>query len=183
MGLASRKNMIRRAYLAALPLLLAGAAAEAQIAPKDASYSCAAEFAGGIRYNEQTKRWEGPTLKPEAKFVMRMQHVRSIKRKNFRGKDEPAQVFDVTITKADSNTPLPCYSWQVPSRSVVLGGVDMSFGCFGALHEHQFDLKTNRFLISSTAGYIFNTDNNNDTPIVIGGTCTKIDPARVGSKR
>jgi hypothetical protein len=35
--------MIKRSYFAALPLLLGGAMAEAQIAPKDASYFCVAE--------------------------------------------------------------------------------------------------------------------------------------------
>ena len=51
--------MIRRAYLAALPLLLGGAMAEAQVAPSDASYSCIVEFAAGIRYNERTKKMGG----------------------------------------------------------------------------------------------------------------------------
>ena len=59
---------MRTAYLAALPLLLAGATAEAQIAPKDASYLCVVEFSAGLRYNERTKKWEGATFRPQAKF-------------------------------------------------------------------------------------------------------------------
>jgi len=166
---------MRTAYLTALPLLLACATAEAQIASKDASYSCVPEFAGGVRYDEQMRKWEGSTFKLQAMFVMRMKHLRSIKRKDFRGKEEPAQIFDVTITKAGSNTALPCYNWQVPSRTVVLGGIDMSFECFGALRDHHFNLKSNRFLFSFMVGYLDGAGNNQDTPGVIGGTCTKLD--------
>ena len=73
--------MIRRACIAALTLLLGGSTAEARIAPKDASYFCVAEIAGGLRYNERTKKMESATFKPDAKFVMRMKHLRSERRR------------------------------------------------------------------------------------------------------
>ena len=167
---------MRTANLAALPLLLACATAEAQIAPKDTSYSCAVEFAAGLRYNGRTKKWEGAKFKPEAKFVLRMKYLRSMAGKEHSGKDEPAQLFDVTTTKAGSSTALPCENPLEPSGSVAIGGDEVEFDCLGAnLQEFKFNLKTNRFLAIYAIGYVDGTNNNADNPTLSGGTCTKID--------
>jgi hypothetical protein len=41
--------------------------------------------------------------------------------------------------------------------------------------DYQFNLRTNRFLGAYLEGYVDGKDNNDDTPFVSGGTCSKID--------
>ena len=162
----------------AMVVLSIATSVRAGIAPKDASYFCIAEFVGGLRYNERTRKWEGAAFEPSdkfAKFVMRMKHLRSETRKDVRGKHEPAQVFDVTLIVAGSSVAYPCLNWREPSRSIVFGGDAMEFDCFGAFHGHQFNLEHNRFLSTYLEGYLGGADNNKDTPSVSGGVCKKID--------
>lgn len=166
--------MINRTLMSMVVLSIATSAL-AGIAPKDASYFCVEEFAGGLAYNEHTSKWEGATFKPKSKFVMRMKHLRSTTRKDYRGRDEPAQVFDVTLTEAGSNYGSRCSNQREPSGFIVFGGDDMEFGCFGRLKEFQFNLANNRFLSAYLVGYFDGPDNNADTPAVAGGVCTKID--------
>ncbi len=160
--------MINRMLISMVVLSIA-TSAHAGIAPKDASYFCVAEIAGGLRYNERTKKWEGATFKPDAKFVMRMKHLRSETRKDSRGKDEPAQVFDVTITPERGRVAETCLT---PDVSVVFSSDRMRFRCLGVRHDYQFNLENNRFLLF---GFFDGTDDNENTPAVTGGVCAKID--------
>ena len=48
----------------------------------------------------------------------------------------------------------------------------MRFRCLGVRHDYRFNLENNRFLLF---GYFDGADNNENTPAVTGGTCTKID--------
>ena len=45
----------------------------------------------------------------------------------------------------------------------------------GSLPSYQFNLTNNRFLSIYDFGYIDGRDNNDETPSVSGGTCTKIE--------
>lgn len=143
--------------------------AHAGIAPKDASYFCVAEITGGLRYNERTKKWASTTFKPDAKFVMRMKHLRSETRKDSRGKDEPAQVFDVTITPERGRVTETCLGTD---EFVVLKSGRMIFRCLGVRHDYRFNLESNRFLLF---GFFDGTDDNENTPAVTSGVCAKID--------
>jgi len=59
---------------------------------------------------QRTRKWEGATFKAGTKFVMRMKHLRSMTRKDSFGKDEPTQVFNVTITPAGSSFAVPFWN-------------------------------------------------------------------------
>lgn len=65
-----------RGFFCVIVLIVAGSAyADAQ--SKDATYYCVAEAAGGLKYNETMKKWEGGSFSPEAKFVLRMNFLRA----------------------------------------------------------------------------------------------------------
>jgi hypothetical protein len=61
--------------LAALCLSLCCSSAADAIQPKDASYFCVAEIAGGIAYNELAKKWVGAVFKATQKMVLRLKFV------------------------------------------------------------------------------------------------------------
>src|SRR5262245_42745408 len=77
--------------------------AAAQLLGKDASYFCMDEVAGGIRYNEQTKKWEGAPFRVSSKFVLKMKFLKTKLRR-----EETVFDYSVTITKMGWRFPESC---------------------------------------------------------------------------
>jgi hypothetical protein len=48
-------------------------------------------------------------------------------------------------------------------------------GCSASLKDYVFNLKQGRFLAVYAVGYVNGFDNNDNTPAIDGGRCTKID--------
>src|SRR5262245_53104280 len=74
---------------------------------KDMAYYCVGEAAGGLKYNEATKKWEGTPFYPRQKFVLKMKFVRTRTQK---GKYSTEGVSDymVTLTPSGENGSLRC---------------------------------------------------------------------------
>lgn len=147
--------------------VFAPSAAKSQIA--SSSFFCAAEFVGGLAYNVYQKHWESATFTPTQKFVLTIKVVST--------RVEDSESIDdliVTVTPSGSSFAAPC------SRS---GGAQQStipsmYGliqCVANVTEYTINRRNNRFLASYSYGYINGKDNNDDTPTMSGGTCTKIN--------
>jgi hypothetical protein len=158
--------------LSAAILIASVTTASAQLG-KDASYFCLAEAVGGLSYDERTKKWIGSSLRADKKFVLRLKFLNNRVEKSIFNQDETVYDYNVTITEAGSNFVGPCLgSGQKHVTVRPLGWLL----CHGAdLHEYRFDLDTNRFLSAYLHGFINGKASNDDTPAVMGGTCTKID--------
>src|SRR5262249_5561717 len=65
---------------------------------KDVAYRCAGE-AAGLWYNEQTKKWEGASFRPQPQFVLTMKFVRA---------RENVSDYGATVTTSGKDTGLPC---------------------------------------------------------------------------
>jgi hypothetical protein len=161
----------------AVPFLLFNAIAvcSSSAQSNSASYFCVVEFAGGLAYNETLRRWDAARFRPEGKFVLRMQLLKSRTIKTFSEKEEVVHDYMVTITKSGANSAIPCTSDSPQSRPAVT--VD-SYGwltCSSSLTDYKFNLKTNRFISAYLIGYADGRDTNSDTPSISGGTCTKIN--------
>jgi len=140
---------------------------------KDASYFCVAEVVGGLAYDAGMKKWIATSFRAEKKFVLRLKFLTNRVEKSVFNQDETVYDYNVTITEAGSNFAGPCLGRGQKHVTVRPLGWLL---CHGAdLHEYRFDLDTNRFLAAYLHGYIDGKDNNNNTPAVLGGTCTKID--------
>jgi len=170
--------------LSAAILIASVTSANAQFVPSgDASYLCTAEIAGGLAYDDEMKKWKGTTFETDKKrmsfgwdkkFVLRLKFLRS-RIEKFLSKDELVHDYRVTMGPADGFTfELPC-TGRGPDKAVpvdVFGWVR----CSGAgSFEHKFSLITNRFLSAYLDGYVDGLDIKEETPLVLGGTCTKID--------
>jgi len=135
-------------------------------------YSEAVEAAGGLSYDERAKKWEGAAFNARDKFVLRLKFLRIRVQKSIFGKDETVYDYSVTTTKAGSNSPSPCETHSETYVTVTeLGWVV----CHSDFQEYRVALKANRFLRGYLLGYIDGKDNNQNTPSIEGGTCTKID--------
>jgi hypothetical protein len=120
------------------------------------------------------KKWKGTAFNADGKFVLRLKHLRTRVRKTLFGDDETVHDYNVTITKAGSNSPSSCANY--PEQHVTVNEYSPLI-CVGGddLQEYRFSLKTNRFLSTYLYGYIDGKDSKENTPSIEGGTCTKID--------
>lgn len=130
---------------------------------KEGAYSCTAESSGGIFYNDRTKKWEGTGFRPLSKFTLRLKYVRTT---------AEADEYAVTITPGGRNDGLPCVSY----RAQLAQFNELGFlVCRTELYNYKFNLKAGRFVEAYLMGFISGQDINDDTPLVSGGVCTKIE--------
>lgn len=130
---------------------------------KEGTYSCAAESSGGIFHNNQTKKWEGTSFRPLSKFVLKLKYVRTT---------TEADEYAITIMPDGSNDAVACTADRTPL--VQIDEFDFLV-CRTRFYNYKFNLKAGRFLEAYLMGYVNGQDTNNDTPVVSGGVCTKIE--------
>jgi len=130
---------------------------------REGAYSCAAESSGGIFFNDRTKKWEGTGFRPLSKFVLRLKYVRTTAER-----DE----YGATITLNGRNDALPC----LPYRTQLAQIDELGFlVCRTDFYNYKFNLKAGRFVEAYLMGFTTGQDTNDDTPLVSGGVCTKIE--------
>jgi hypothetical protein len=159
-----------RPIMGLLCLILAGGPAFSQ--SKDVAYYCVGDAAGGLWYNEKTKKWEGASFRAEQKFVLKMNFAGARIQKGMI--EEQVSDYKVMVTASGQDTGLPC-TRNYPNETVTVADQYRSFSCTTGAHDYMFNLRTNRFLSIYVHGYVGGKDSNADTPHVEGGTCTKID--------
>src|SRR5215813_10849546 len=130
---------------------------------KEGTYSCAAESSGGIFYNNQTKKWEGTGFRPLSKFVLKLKYVRTA---------TEVDEYAATITPDGSNDAIACGADR--TQLVQIDELDFLI-CRTRFYNYKFNLKTGRFVEAYLMGYINGQDTNDDTPVVSGGACRKIE--------
>jgi hypothetical protein len=159
-GSKAMADTLRRATVAII-LLISTTTAHSQ--SKSSSYYCVAEFSGGGWYNSTTKRGEGSSLRTNddnSKFILRMTFI------------DQANNYNVSITPWGSNAPADCRGSEGSKTVTAAFGVLMC--TTSPIQMYVFNPFTNRFFRIYTAGYINGLDND-DTPYIAGGACTKIE--------
>jgi hypothetical protein len=143
----------------------------------DGAFYCVAEAVGGLYFDATTKSWRGVPFAASQKFVLRMKYLGTktdeILKTNY-------DRFRATITdegKSDGqicfdNDQPPPERYKSPEVSVYFNA---NFRCTSLTRDYVFNLKTNRFLSVYAYGYVDGIENNDNTPSVVGGRCTKID--------
>ena len=87
---------------------------------KDVAYYCVGEAAGGLFYNEKTKKWEAITgFVPFQRFVLKMKFLGARVRKE-RAIEEQVSDYKVTVTRSGENTGLPCLSHITKEKTVTV---------------------------------------------------------------
>jgi hypothetical protein len=135
---------------------------------KDGAYYCTVKFAGGIAYNDALKEWEGSTFKPSGNFVVKLSFHQPTN-VPVGSRDE----YDVTITEEGSQDTTDCIGLNGKRPALTLSGWLSCDSLYG-INEYKFNFNNQRFIKIYTSGYISGRDNNDDTPAVSGGLCTKI---------
>lgn len=137
----------------------------------DGNYFCTEEMAGGLAWDKAKKRWRNALFQTSSRFVV------SLKRKGTKkallSKEEDRPTFAVNMRKhGDKNSQTCVGDDHLPEVTVYSGGF---LFCQSALTRYAFNLQNLRFTSSYQYGYIDGKDNNDNTPSMTGGTCSKID--------
>jgi hypothetical protein len=159
--------------LAGISILVASPPAQA-IQPKDASYFCVTEMAGGLVFDETLKRWRGASLRTDDKFILKLKFLGMKMGKDFVGKDEMVLSFNVSVTPSGSNSPSECRS-RADWGDVIEVRANNYLLCNAVLSDYTINFANNRFLSNYMSGYVDGANDNKNTPAVTGGTCTKIN--------
>jgi hypothetical protein len=159
-------------------MLLAANVPSAAVAQvnKNAAYFCIAEASGGLYYNGTTKGWEGSSFKAEQKFILRLKFLRTRMQKGtfIFATDEAVSDYEVTTTQSGSNFAEGCESDSGAKEITVVDQLGY-VNCEESFGRLKFNLKSNRFLLAYLSGFVNGKENNDDTPAVSGGACTKIE--------
>jgi hypothetical protein len=129
----------------------------------EGAYSCTAESSGGIVYNEKTKKWQGTSFRPLSRFTLKLKYVRTA---------AIGDEYAASITPNSGNDVFPCISYQTQLALVDQMGY---LSCQTAFFNYRFNLNDGRFVEAYLMGYINGRDNNDDTPVLSGGVCKKIE--------
>ena len=165
-------------WLLSAAFALASVSAHA-IEPKNATYYCTIEAAGGLRYDEQLRKWRSANFKPDKPFVLKLQFLTSTKESMFEGAElRGVNKFRVTVTEAGSTSDSACRNVDDYKSPISVWG-DGWLRCNASLTEYSFNPSNNRIMTAYLVGYVDgednNNNNNNNTPTVAAGVCTKIN--------
>lgn len=167
---------MRKSTMTAVAVLALCGQAFAQV-PEDGSYFCTVESSGGLSFNNSEKRWEGTRFKSTERFVLKLHMTgkRTVPHLFDKNRTDQVYDYDVWLTQAGKSSPSRCFGmYPTPfSEKVVVRSVTRIL-CNSSLTEYQFNLETNRFLSAYLRGFVDGEDNNDNTPAVSAGTCTKI---------
>jgi hypothetical protein len=137
------------------------------------SYYCVGEAAGGLGYDARIKKWRGIEFNPKSKFILRLQYIRMRENKP---EGPPRTIDDYRVIIKQ----LGAYSWtcvrfylEDESVGIHSDGSTEEVDCIGG--TYIFNMKKGRFLLVNREGFIDSNDNNDKTPSIEAGTCTKID--------
>jgi hypothetical protein len=89
------------------------------IEPKDASFFCVAEIAGGLAFRAEQKRWVGAVLNPAEKFVLRLKYLDTQVATGKWDAGRAQSNFEVTIKPSGKNVDRPCNGLVVGDRRTV----------------------------------------------------------------
>lgn len=132
--------------------------------PTSVSYYCAAEFAGGLRFDEAAKRWGSTEFVPRDKFLLKVTDRSAVQA-------DGHKLISVSVTPSGSSNGAPCvqdgnYEMQLWPRGMIR--------CNSMLTDYVFNVKDNRFLAAYSFGFVDGEDAGGNTPSMTGGYCTKI---------
>lgn len=149
---------------------------------EDASYFCTREMAAGLAYNSSLEKWEGvklPSGGSFSRFIFRMKFLGDRVQRNSLDENEDVNDYEVTVTEAETNTAFSCRSAGTGIHSkIVVVGEDDNVVCSARNYNYTLNRENNRFVSVYLHGYVDGVDSNENTPMVSGGTCTKIDQTK-----
>jgi hypothetical protein len=143
---------------------------------RDGAYYCTPKFSGGLIYNPAQKQWEGSSFENvsyHGNFVMKLAFRETTKYSSPSTLFEYRDEYDVTITNEGSPVAASCL--ELDGKPPFINGFGvLRCNVADGLFEYKFNFANYRFIRIYTSGYVNGADNNDNTPAISGGLCTKI---------
>lgn len=135
------------------------------------TYICVGEAAGGIRYDDKTKKWIPTHFRVDNdKFIIK---VTATGRTTYDTGFSPVETvmgYSVEYSVPGSGDTQECYLPEGVNGKIVTNG---RFRCQSALTRYQFNLISMRYMEAYESGFIDGEDNNDNTPSITIGYCSK----------
>jgi hypothetical protein len=143
------------------------------------TYFCTADAVGGVRYNEFTGDWVGGEFTAGNIYILNIRNNREII-DEFNGKLRMTYFIEFSEQGAGSDilaNSCNTKSNQLRSINPLASFISDSghFSCDLIGGDLAVDLGTLRFLKSYTWGYVDGVDNNRNTPLIMVGTCSRVN--------
>jgi hypothetical protein len=145
---------------------------------RSSTYQCTESTGAGVKYNENSSRWEGGPLEAQGKFIIRIELIRQ---RTVFGKpgDRPIVVgadYRTTVSLPVSNAPgsarRPCAPHGGEGDLVFIAG-ENEIACRVPPYDLALNLSTGRFMLINRAGFIDGRDANGNTPSISVGNCIR----------
>ena len=145
--------------------------------PRPGAFVCAESASGGVRYNENSKRWEGTEFQAQNRFLVRIDLVRQ---RTVFGKpgERPIvvggdyRVAVSTPTPELSSDRHPCAPYGVSSDLVPID-VKYEVACRMRTYDLLLRLDSGRFTLFNQTGFIEGRDHGGASASV--GTCSRTE--------
>jgi hypothetical protein len=134
------------------------------------SYLCIPDAAGGVYFDEASKRWQGAIFNVEDKKLVVSIKVLGLKEYKILFSTLSEMVLDYEVkVSVIGREGLYCNTPNGEPLAIYESGI---FQC-GLLYKYRFDLNKLRYVEFYTAGFVDGIDNNDNTPAVTVGRCSK----------
>lgn len=125
-------------------------------------YFCKVTAAGGVAWEEARKQWEGATFRPDGSFVVSVSSTSGA----------TAGDYTLSISNMGEDRPQRCTNDRTEPLNISTWGM---VRCSAALHEYRISFDELRFIKAYLVGYVSGEDNNDNTPAITIGECTRIE--------
>lgn len=164
-------KLISIACIAALML----SPALAQSPPADVEqYICTSELSGGLRWDNEAKRWTEASFRPDLKFLFTVSSIPDAATREFSSRLRRVNVKQFGASSLSdvcvSSTPLVV---SEDPKDIYIDG-DYTLSCAKATEYFKLNLKALRFMMIYPHGYIDGQDRSGNTPMINVGTCVKL---------
>lgn len=143
------------------------------------SYFCTADAVGGVRFNEGTDKWESYRFSAASKYIINISANMEVKDTY---DDKVRQTYFITFSEHGSSTDnitTKCFtnSNQLRELNPISHFISDNgfFSCRLWVGELKVSLENGRFLKTYSSGYVDGVNNNDNTPHVEIGTCSKLN--------
>jgi len=157
-------------------LVLATPSVAFSLERRDGAYYCTSKFSGGLAYNDALKQWEGTSFEGvsyHGNFLIKLDFRERTKYSSPSTLFEYRDEYDVTITNEGSSVAASCLEFAGKPPFINELGV-LRCNVANGLFEYKVNFANYRFTKIYTSGYVNGADNNDNTPAISGGLCTKL---------
>ena len=138
---------------------------------------CTEDAVGGVSYNEGLDKWESTHFRTGARYVLAISFLQNVKHDLYK---RMMATYTVTLSRHGGDYKDTCYTInpQLKATDPFANFISDSSGliaCDLMGGRLNVNLTNGRFLKSYTFGYTDGVDNNDNTPAISVGVCTKIE--------